>query len=273
MPKYKSEEEVLANYAPEKKHVLPKGYTADMAVFTLIPNESYNSKDETSSRHKLALMMIQRAELDSEGEINVEHGKWALPGGFTLYKEDNGSAYNAAIRELKEETHITGLEFKHFGTYDKVGRDPRKWVITNAHYAIVPEYKLKEMEADDDASKIELYTIDEVFKLDLAFDHKEIIEDAIKAVQDDMFETTVAKDFLPKEFKLEELRQVLMAVIDSPTVNSKAAFFRKAPKLSFIEEVLDKDGEPKLTEPTAENKRPSTLYRFVEIPVRASIWD
>ena len=287
MPKYKSEQEVLANYDPSKKHVLPKGYTADMAVFTLIANEEYDklelnpeglskkeldAKKETTSKHKLALMLIQRAELDSEGEINIEHGKWALPGGFTQYHEDKGSAYTAAIRELQEETEVTGLYLKHFGVYDKKGRDPRGWIISNAHYAIVPEKYIQNRKANDDAQKVELYTIEEVFQLDLAFDHREIITDAIKAVEDDMFETTVAKNFLPKEFKLQELRQVLLAVIDDNVVKSQAAFFRKAPTLPFIEEVLDKNGEPKTTDPTGTNKRPSQLYRFIDVKVRASIW-
>ena len=271
MTKYRSEEDVLKHY-DSSIYRTPDGYTSDIAIFTLVPNEKYKAKDETSSKYRLALMLIKRAELDAEGERNIEGGKWALPGGFTQLEEDKGSAFHSAIRELKEETGVKGVHVKHFGVYDKFGRDKRGWIISNAHYAIVPETLIENRKAADDAAEVSLFTIDEVFALDLAFDHKIIIEQAWESVRKDMQQTTVSQNFLPKEFKLEELRQVLLAFIHDPVVNSKSAFFRKAPTLTFIEEALDNNGEAKMTEPTGTNKRPSKLYRFVDVEVTPSIW-
>ena len=272
MAKYHSEEEALKNY-DTSKYRTPDGYTSDIAIFTLLPNEHYKAKDEKSSKYCLALMLIKRAGLDAEGEPNIEGNKWALPGGFTQIEGDKGSAFESAKRELLEETSIKGVHIKHFGVYDTFGRDKRGWIISNAHYAIVPEQHIQDRRAADDAAEVQLFTIDEVFKLDIAFDHRQIIEDAISSVKKDMQQTTVAKNFLPEEFKLEELRQVLLAVIDDNVVNTKSAFFRKAPSLDFIEEAKDVQGNPKVTEPTGKNKRPSKLYKFEEVEPVPSIWN
>lgn len=250
------------------KYRTPDGYTADIAIFTLIANESH-SKAEANSRVKLALMLIKRALKNKEEEPNIEGGKWALPGGFIQPDE---TAYEAAKRELKEETNVEGIHIEHFGVYDKFGRDQRGWIISNAHYAIVPEAFLWKREAADDAAEVHLFAIEEVFQLELAFDHRQIIEDALQAVRKDMLQTTAAKNFLPEEFKLEELRHVLLAVIDDAAVKSKSNFFRKAPSLLFITEALDKKNRPKLTEPTLETKRPSKLYRFTDAETSPSIW-
>lgn len=251
------------------KYRTPDGYTSDIAIFTLMANESFHPKEETSSSFKLALMVIRRAPLNSEGKPNVEGGKWALPGGFIAPEE---TAYEAAKRELMEETGVEGIHIKHFGVYDKLGRDKRGWIITNAHYAIVPEVLLHKRAAADDAAEVYLYPLDEVFNLELAFDHRKIIEEALSVVKTDMMQTTVAKSFLPEEFKLEELRHVLLAVIDDAAVKSKSSFFRKAPSLPFITEALDKDNKLKMTEPTGAAKRPAKLYRFTETEISPSIW-
>ncbi|MBM7648453.1 ADP-ribose pyrophosphatase YjhB (NUDIX family) [Bacillus ectoiniformans] len=260
--------DVLIHY-DSGKYRTPDGYTSDIAIFTLVANEAHQPKLEASSKYKLGLMLIQRAELDAEGQPNIEGGKWALPGGFIQPDE---TAYEAAKRELKEETGVDGVHIEHYGVYDKLGRDKRGWIISNAHYAIVPEENIRNRQAADDAADVQLFSMDDVFDLDLAFDHRKIIKDALLSVQKDMLQTTVAKNFLPKEFKLEELRHVLLATIDDTNVKSKSAFFRKAPTLPFITEALDQESKPKTTEPTGRTKRPSKLYTFTDAEVIPSIW-
>lgn len=172
-----------------KKYITPDGYTSDIAVFTIL-----HSRDEEfkPSVMDLKLMLIQRSMTDSEGYPNIEAGKWALPGGFV---NPNETAFECAKRELREETGVENIHLEHFGVYDKPGRDPRGWIISNAHFAIVPEHKLSQRQANDDARDVQLVSIKEVFKLDLAFDHAQIISDGIDVVQKTLFEMTIAKDF------------------------------------------------------------------------------
>ena len=268
MSTFNTEEEALQHY-DSSQYRTPDGYTSDIAIFTLIPNEELTVDSGSTSNHSLALMLIKRAALNAEGEPNIEGGKWALPGGF-IHPEE--TAYEAAKRELKEETGVDGIHIEHYGMYDKLGRDKRGWIISNAHYAIVPEENIDSREAADDADDVQLFTINEVFALELAFDHSRVIKDALEAVRKDVLQTTVVKNFLTEEFKLEDLRQVLLAIINDPVVNSKSAFFRKAPRLPFIIEALDKNQVPKTAVPTSTTKRPTKLYRFVDVDITPSIW-
>ena len=109
---------------------------------------------------------------DQIGLPNTEGGKWALPGGFVRMGE---TAYEAARRELKQETGVSGFHIKHFNVYDQPNRDSRGWMVTNAFYAIVKESLLQERKAQDVIAEVELFTIPEALDLELAFDHRVII--------------------------------------------------------------------------------------------------
>ncbi|GMK47082.1 MULTISPECIES: NUDIX domain-containing protein [Paenibacillus] len=254
MARYNSEEEVLAHYDP-KKYRTPDGYTSDIAVFTIISEPIAPNKPP---KRTMKLMLIRRARHDREGSPNIEGGKWALPGGFIDPEE---VAYEAAKRELSEETGVEGIHIRHYGVYDKLGRDKRGWIISNAHYAIVPEDYLEKRKAADDAEEVALFTIEEIKELELAFDHREVIADAYEMIRKDMLLSTVARSFLPQEFTLSELQSVLLTVTDSPKVAKYSTFRNRAERLPFIE-VVRIDGEAKTT--SRNSKRPSILYRFKE---------
>lgn len=252
------------NSSGSSNYRTPDGYTADIAVFTVLSEKKEEKAPPLMTMH---MMLIQRAEKDSQGNANIEGGKWAIPGGF-IQPDETGK--EAAARELAEETGVKGLHIRHFGVYDKPGRDPRGWIISNAFYAIVPEGALLKRAAADDAADVKLFAISDAIKLDLAFDHKQIVSDALTIIQSEMLRTTLAKNFLPKEFTLSELQRVLLTVTDDPKISSDPVFFAKAPKLPFLELVLDESGQPKKT--TRHSYRPSRLYTFNNIEVIESIY-
>ncbi|WP_046175844.1 NUDIX domain-containing protein [Domibacillus indicus] len=252
------------NHYDSSKYRTPDGYTADIAVFTILSDKK---EEKAPPEMKLHMMLIQRAAKDSEGNPNFEAEKWAIPGGF-IQPDEMG--IDAAARELAEETGVEGLHIRHFGVYDKPGRDPRGWIISNAFYAIVPEDFLLDRTASDDAADVQLFAIDEVLKLDLAFDHRQIVGDALKLIQADMLRTTLARNFLPDEFTLSELQRVLLTVTDDTKIASDPVFFSRTPKLPFLELVLDEAGQPKKT--TRHSYRPSRLYKFNDIEVIESIY-
>ena len=253
-----SNQDALKHY-DIKKYRTPDGYTSDIAVFTIV---SEKIEEYKPPKMTLKLMLIKRSELDTEGRPNIEAGKWALPGGFV---QPNETAYEAAKRELEEETGVSGIHIKHFGVYDKPGRDPRGWIISNAHYAIVPEHYLEKRKANDDAAEVELFSLDEVLQLDLAFDHHDIIKDAIEVIKNDLLQTTVAKNFLPEHFTYSELQAVLLTVTNDPAIASDQAFARKIKTLPFIEEVKGKTT-------TRTSKKPTQLYRFKDMNVVKPIY-
>ena len=103
-------------------------------------------------------------------------GCWAFPGGFLNMDE---TTEQCAIRELKEETGLEVDKVKEIGTYSKVDRDPRGRTITVAYLAMV-DAPLEVM-GQDDAAKAQWFPIDAL--PELAFDHDEIMKDALVAFQ------------------------------------------------------------------------------------------
>jgi len=242
-----------------KNYRTPDGYTADIAVFTIIPIQQ---KPFSPPVMDLQMMLIQRSMQNSEGKPNIEAGKWAIAGGFI---EQSETGYMAAHRELEEETGVKDLHIEHFGVYDKPGRDPRGWIISNAFLAIVPFHKLAERKAGDDASDVRMFSVKDVLSLELAFDHRQIIQDSIAVISQKLLQTTTAKEFLPEEFTYSELQAVLATVTDDPVIMSNPSFIRKMKQLPFIEAIEGKTV-------TRTSKRKTQLYRFKEVQINYSIY-
>lgn len=100
-------------------------------------------------------------------------GCWAFPGGFMNMDE---TTEQCAIRELEEETGLKVSDLQQIGAYSKVDRDPRGRTITVAYLAIVDAPVA--VIGQDDAAKAQWFPIDALPPL--AFDHEEIMKDAIR---------------------------------------------------------------------------------------------
>jgi len=98
---------------------------------------------------------------------------WALPGGFV---DENEDLETATKRELFEETDIHLFQVKQIKAYGNPNRDPRHHTISVAFIGEIDS--LAEAKAKDDAKAVKWFDIDELPVL--AFDHAEIIRDAIE---------------------------------------------------------------------------------------------
>jgi len=98
---------------------------------------------------------------------------WAFPGGFMDMDE---TTEQCAIRELEEETGLKVSKVYQIGAYSKVDRDPRGRTITVAYLAIID--KPMDVKGQDDAAKAQWFPLSAL--PELAFDHYEIMRDAIK---------------------------------------------------------------------------------------------
>ena len=104
-------------------------------------------------------------------------GCWAFPGGFMNMDE---TTEQCAIRELEEETGLKVSKVHQIGAYSKVDRDPRGRTVTVAYLAIVDVSMT--VKGQDDAANAEWWSLSALPKL--AFDHDEIMRDAIKKYQE-----------------------------------------------------------------------------------------
>ena len=131
-----TEAEFLAQYHAGD-YVRPS-VAADMVIFTVMDTAKENYRKLTEK--KLCLLLIQRG-----GHPFL--GSWALPGGFI---RPNETAMDAARRELKEETGLAHVYLEQLYTFSEPDRDPRTWVMSCSHMALVDSTKLS-LHAGDDA--------------------------------------------------------------------------------------------------------------------------
>ncbi len=97
-------------------------------------------------------------------------GRWALPGGFVEVGE---TLEEAAYREAAEETGLAVEVARLVGVYSDPERDPRGHNVSVAFLARVLSGDLV---AATDASEVAVLDPSSV---ELAFDHRKIIEDAL----------------------------------------------------------------------------------------------
>lgn len=110
----------------------------------------------------------------AEGIVLIERSNppygWAIPGGFLDYNE---SLEDCAVREAKEETSLDVYDLKQLHAYSKPGRDPRFHTVT----AVFTAKGKGRPKAASDAANLKVFPIEEALKLNLAFDHCQVIRD------------------------------------------------------------------------------------------------
>ena len=173
-------------------------------------------------------------------------GEWALPGGFVRLRE---SLDQAARRELREETGVTGLFLEQLQAYGKPNRDPRGHTVTVAFYALVNlwDYQIK---AATDAKQARWWSMDEL--PELAFDHAVIVKSAIAALRFNIRHRPIGFELLPAKFTLTQLQQLYETVLARPF--DKRNFRKKILKLDILVALDEKE--------TNVSHRAAQLYRF-----------
>jgi len=128
--------------------------TVDAAVFSFL-------------RGKARLLLVKRGR-------NPYKGSWAVPGGFVEIDEELD---DAVVRELEEETGLSGIKLEQMRTFGTCGRDPRGRQITIVFFGIAPKGRMR-VRGGDDASDARWFDIESLPE-NMAFDHREVVAFAI----------------------------------------------------------------------------------------------
>lgn len=171
---------------------------------------------------------------------------WALPGG--LVKEEE-SLEEAVRRELKEESGVDATYLEQLYSFGKPDRDPRNRVISITYYGLVrpKDYQLS---AQTDAEDVAWFNINKLPRL--AFDHKQIMDAAIKRLRGKLAYEPVGFELLDKKFPFSDLEKLYQALLDKDL--DRRNFKKRIMSYGFLEE----------TKETIQRSvgRPATLFQF-----------
>lgn len=198
--------------------------TVDNVIFTII-NE------------KLQVLLVSRP-------IEPFKDLWTLPGWFVLESE---TLEEAAYRKLEEKTSVKNIYLEQLYTFSDVKRDPRWRVISTAYMAIVARENLLVKSWTWDIKFFPVNTLPKLW-----FDHKNVIEYAIKRLKRKLEYTNLAQYILPEKFTLTQLQNVYKIVMNQ---NFDVRNFRKKiNKLWILQETWEKEIWNKY--------RPAKLFKF-----------
>ena len=127
------------------------------------PSQTVDLVIELESGPRPKIVLVKRK--------NPPHG-WALPGGFVDYGE---TVEGAAVREALEETGLRVELERQLHTYSEPARDPRGHTVSVVFLARASG----EPRGGDDAEEARAFDLADL-PGDIAFDHRQVIEDYIR---------------------------------------------------------------------------------------------
>lgn len=173
-----------------------------------------------------------------------QEDSWALPGVFVNEGEDLEAAVRRGLHSKANVTHVSHME--QLFTWNKVGRDPRGWVVTVAYYGLLPPASLHRAVAGRE--DVGLFVVDahsedngsapvvlarDGHPVTAAFDHAEILRLVVARLRERLWHTPVALGLLPETFTLRDMQVVYEAILGQKL--NKDSFRRRVTKtLGFV---------------------------------------
>ncbi len=173
-------------------------------------------------------------------------GKMALPGDLVYPSEDMDLA---AGRVLNELTDLEDVNMTQFHSYGQVDRHPIGRVITVGYYSLISVDQFEPL-ASSWADNVSWLNVKKLPKL--AFDHNEIVQEALRSLKERVRLQPIGFELLPKEFTLGQMQNLYETVLEVKF--DKANFRKKILGMGLLEET----GKLQSDVP----HRPGKLYSF-----------
>ena len=174
---------------------------------------------------------------------------WGLPGGFVDLQNDQ-VLEDAARRKLKEKTAVAPPYLEQLCSVGSASRDPRGWSVTVCYTALIAYQECEaQLALVDDAQWVELSELDD---LELAFDHRELIDQARARMRQKALYSIVPAYALPEKFTLPELQHLHELLVNKPL--QKKSFRRRIEQAQLLIDTGEKRSDG--------SGRPAALYRM-----------
>jgi 8-oxo-dGTP diphosphatase len=168
----------------------------DTAVLTLAPR---TRPPHGAPPHRLSVLLVRRS-------VEVGGPQWALPGTFLHQGE---RLADAVTRSLAQKAGVTGGRPAQLTVFDDPSRDPRGWVLSVAHLAVIPYAALEDvLRADPEG--VRLASVSRPGPL--PYDHPAIVVAAKKELRRRYADRPDPERLLGPRFTIRELQDVHEAI-------------------------------------------------------------
>ncbi len=202
-----------------------------------------------------AVLTVDGDELVVLEVYRDDAGAWALPGTF-LHEAER--LRDAVLRSLRDkvglaEYQLAGVSIEQLRVFDEPRRDPRGWVLSATHVAVLRR-DLLDATSSAGVNRLRLQPVDAAG--DLAFDHPAIVAAAAEQVRRRYAAHPDPDGLLEEPFTIRELYDLHMAV--APRTGPGQA----RPSIDTFRRYMTRDGlieDTKLTTADRKAERAATL--------------
>ncbi len=182
-------------------------------------------------------VLLIRSDLEEFSGLN------SLLGDLVRPDEDLDEA---SYRILKDRTGLDDVYLKQVHTFGRIDRHPSGRVVTTAYYALI-NYNNRKLKIDNELHWHAVHKTDQ-----LAFDHKDILDNCLDHLRREIMEWPVVHNLLPTKFSLRELQELYEAILGV-----------ELDRRNFRKKIATKDWLQDLNEMEDNvSHRPGKLYKF-----------
>lgn len=205
----------------------------------MIPNISVDCVVFGFDSEKLNVLLVERKlEIPEE---NVHISDYSLTGYHIFEDEELDTAAARILKDLTGLDNIYLEQFYAFGGLRRVASDKDQlWlkyldmgfadrIVTVGYYSLIDSSKATLSKTEKNAQWVAVDCLDE---LEFAYDHREIIDQALEALRKKARLEPVAFELLPDRFTLTQLQKVFESILG--TKYDKRNYRKKINQMPFI---------------------------------------
>jgi 8-oxo-dGTP diphosphatase len=140
-----------------------------------------------------------------KSDLEEFEGLYSLLGDLVRPDEDLDTA---SYRILKERTGLDDVYLEQVHAFGAIDRHPSGRVVTIAYYSLLD---IKNHKLQLSHNELHWHSLSEVKKL--AFDHKKILDNSLRRLQEQVMEHPVVFNLLPEKFSLRELQELYESIL------------------------------------------------------------
>ena len=169
--------------------------------------------------------------------------KWLLPGGY-VRKDENLD--DAVQRVIKERTGLSDVYLQEFGVFGKKDRSEdyfedfdetlfHKQRFIAIGYLALYNPSQGNLISDELSQACEWVYVNQLNDLDLAMDHREIIDKALLALREKIAIRPIGYNLLPEKFTLSEIQKLYETILGKEL--NRGNFYRKIKNLGILKKL------------------------------------